>query len=73
MTTPTSILTAQVLAEGDDQVVVLPEGVWFTGTSVDIRREGNEVVLSGKRSVPAGNLSGSPSTGPGAPDHGQGH
>lgn len=46
MTPPTHILTAQVQTEGDDQVVLLPEGVWFTGSSVNIRREGDEVVLS---------------------------
>lgn len=75
MTPPTSILTAQVLTEGDDQVILLPECVWFTCTSVGIRREGNEVVLSEKLEkldVPAGNLNGSPPTDSGAQKHEQG-
>lgn len=72
MTPPTSILTAQVLTEGDDQVVLLPEGVWFTGTIVDIRREGNEVVLSENLRAPAGNPSGPSSTDSGVQKHEQG-
>ncbi len=44
--------TAKIVTEGGRQVVVLPEGFHLSGTELEIRREGDKVILEPVRRKP---------------------
>ena len=43
------MMTAKLIAVGESQAVLLPEGCWFDGDEVYINRFGGAVVLAPKR------------------------